>query len=154
VTIWNSVGSVNVAVDIDGWFTNSQGIQTTGALFSGAVPNRLCDTRFSNPNDVGCAKAAIPARGVLDINVAGVGGIPAMGGATQPVAVVINVTAVQATSATFVTVYPSDATSVPNASDLNVPAGHTDRIMSSLASALSRLGGHCSHSATSWGSPT
>jgi DNA-binding beta-propeller fold protein YncE len=125
VTIWNSVGSVNVAVDIDGWFTDSRGIQTTGALFSGVVPNRLCDTRSGNSNDVGCAKAAIPARGVLNINVAGIGGIPAMGGATQPLAVVINVTAVQATSATFVTVYPSDATSVPNASDLNVPAGHT-----------------------------
>jgi hypothetical protein len=125
VTIWNSVGSVNVAVDIDGWFTDSQGIQTAGALFSGVVPNRLCDTRSGNGNDVGCVKAAIPARGVLNINVAGVGGIPAMGDSTQPVAVVINVTAVRATSATFVTVYPSDATSVPNASDLNVPAGHT-----------------------------
>jgi DNA-binding beta-propeller fold protein YncE len=125
VTIWNSVGSVNVAVDIDGWFTDDQGIQTTGALFSGVVPNRLCDTRIGNRDDVGCLKAAVGAGGILDIQVAGIGGVPAMGGPAQPVAVVINVTAVQATAATFVTVYSSDATSRPNASDINVAAGHT-----------------------------
>jgi NHL repeat len=125
VTIWNSVGSVNIAVDIDGWFTDDQGIQTNGALFSGVVPSRICDTRVGNRDDVGCLKAAVGAEGVLNIQVAGVGGVPAMGGAMQPVAVVINVTAVQATAATFVTVYSSDATSRPDASDINVAAGHT-----------------------------
>jgi hypothetical protein len=125
VTIYNSAGSVNVAVDIDGWFTDAEGIQTTGALFSAVTPSRLCDTRSGNSDDLGCAKAAIPAQGTLNILVAGLAGIPAMGGATQPLAVVINVTAVAPTAATYVTVYSSDLGSAPNASDLNAPAGHT-----------------------------
>jgi hypothetical protein len=125
VTIWNGVGSANVAVDINGWFTNDQGIQTTGALFSGVAPSRICDTRQGNPNDVGCAKAPIAAGGILNIQVAGVGGVPAMSSTPPPVAVVANVTAVQATSGTYVTVYPGDATSPPTTSDLNVAAGRT-----------------------------
>jgi hypothetical protein len=125
VTIYNSVGSVNVAVDIDGWFTDAEGIQTTGALFSGVVPSRLCDTRVGNSDDLGCARAAIGAQGTLNILVAGLAGIPGMGGATQPLAVVVNVTAVAPTAATYVTVYSSDLSSAPNASDLNAPAGRT-----------------------------
>jgi hypothetical protein len=125
VTIYNSVGSVNVAVDIDGWFTDAEGIQTTGALFSGVVPSRLCDTRVGNPDDLGCARAAIGGQGTMSILVAGLAGIPDMGGATQPLAVVVNVTAVAPTAPTYVTVYSSDLSSAPNASDLNAPAGRT-----------------------------
>jgi sugar lactone lactonase YvrE len=123
VTIYNGAGSVNVAVDIDGWFTDNQGLQTHGALFNAVVPSRICDTRVGNSADIGCAKRATPSRGVLNIQVAGVGGIPALGGSTPPVAAVINVTALQASAPTYVTVYSSDISSVPEASDLNVPVG-------------------------------
>ena len=125
VTIANSVGSVNVAVDIDGWYTDNTGTQT-GALFSGVAPSRLCDTRFGNSNDPGCAKSAIPAGGVLNIQIAGKAGIPSMTSSSPPVAVVANVTAVGATASTFVTAYSSDVTSLPKASDLNVLVGQAD----------------------------
>jgi hypothetical protein len=125
VTIANGVGSVNVAVDIDGWYTDSTGTQP-GALFSGVAPSRLCDTRMGNPNDPGCAKAPVGAGGVLNIQLAGKAGIPSMSSATPPVAVVINITAVQATMNTYVNAYSSDALGPPRVSDLNVRVGQAD----------------------------
>jgi DNA-binding beta-propeller fold protein YncE len=124
VSIANGVGSVNVAVDIDGWYTDSTGTQ--GAQFSGVAPSRLCDTRSGNGNDPGCAKAAVGAGGVLNILVAGRAGIPPMSGSSPPVAVVINVTAVEATSGTYVNAYSSDALGPPRVSDLNVLVGQAD----------------------------
>lgn len=115
VSLWNSVGSVNVAVDVDGWFQASG----TTAQFTGLTPARVCDTRYGNGSDQGCAKGVIGSGRVLTINVTGIDGVPAAG---TPVAVVVNVTAVLPTSATFITVYPG-ATGRPNASDLNVSAG-------------------------------
>ena len=124
VTIANGVGSVNVAVDIDGWYTDNTG--TLGAQFSGVEPSRLCDTRIGNSNDPGCAKAAVGAGGVLNIQVAGRAGIPPMSSSSPPVAVVINVTAVQATAGTYVNAYSSDVSGPPRVSDLNVLVGQAD----------------------------
>ena len=127
VTIANGAGSVDVAVDIDGWYTDNTGTQT-GALFSGVAPSRLCDTRFGNSNDPGCGKAPVSAgpAGVLNIQVAGKAGIPSMSSANPPVAVVVNVTGVGATTGTYVTAYSSDALSPPRVSDLNVLVGQAD----------------------------
>jgi hypothetical protein len=126
VTIANSAGSANVAVDIDGWYTDSTG--TTGALFSAVAPSRLCDTRIGNLNDPGCDKAPVSAglAGVLNIQIAGKAGVPAMTSSSPPVAVVINVTAVQATAGTYVNAYSSDASGPPGVSDLNVQVGQAD----------------------------
>jgi hypothetical protein len=122
VSIWNSVGSVNIAVDIDGWFTTG-----TTVKFTALTPARVCNTQFGNSSDFGCAKALIGPGHVLNIDVAGIGGVPIVGGAGSPIAVVINVTAVNATATTFITVYPGPAGSTrPNASDLNVPAAQTE----------------------------
>jgi hypothetical protein len=116
VKLWNSVGTVNVAVDIDGWLGTSSGSQFTAL----ASPTRICDTRFgggaqgcSNPGKV---RAGTP----LTLNVTGIAGIPALGSAHSPVALVANVIAVDATTGTFISVYPGNM-STPNASDLNVP---------------------------------
>lgn len=122
VHIWNGVGSVNVAVDVDGWF----GTATSAAQFTSVIPGRICDTRFNNSNAQGCSQGAVPAGGKLTINVTGINDVPGIGDPHFPTAVVVNVTAVSPTSGTFVTVYPGPATaSRPNASDLNVPAGVT-----------------------------
>jgi hypothetical protein len=119
VSIWNSVGSVNVAVDVDGWFSAT----VATAQFTGLTPARVCDTRFGNSSDAGCTKAVVGAGGVLSIDITGIDGVPpTTGHPGQPVAVVVNVTAVLPSSATFVTVYPG-LTVRPNASDLNVSAG-------------------------------
>ena len=115
VRLWNSAGNVNVAVDIDGWFGS------TGSQFTAlASPARICDTRFAG-NAQGCASPGKIAAGApLNLNVTGIDGIPAEGGPGAPLALVANITAVDATTGTFVTVYPGDV-GTPNASDLNVP---------------------------------
>jgi hypothetical protein len=113
VTISNSAGSVNVAIDIDGWFAAG-----SGAEFSALSPARVCDTRVGNPGNF-CREGVVPAGGVLNIKVAGFYGVPG-----SPVAVVVNVTAVEATTGTYVTVYPGPSSATaPKASDLNVVPG-------------------------------
>jgi hypothetical protein len=117
VTIWNGLGSINVAVDIDGWFQTGTGSQFT-ALPS---PARVCDTRVGG-NAQGCSTpGTVRAGGVLNINVTGIDGIPTMSSSPAPTAIVANITVVNATTGTFVTVYPGNL-SLPNASDLNVPS--------------------------------
>lgn len=115
VSIWNGVGSVNVAVDVNGWFGPS-----SGAEFSALVPIRVCDTQGAS---VSCAEGLVGARHTLNVSVAGVRGIPQMGGANSPIAVVANVTAVNASTGTLVTAYPGPpGSAVPSSSDLNIPS--------------------------------
>lgn len=117
VNIWNSVGSVNVAVDIDGWYqAPSSGTQFT-ALPS---PARVCDTRVGSSAQ-GCTIGTVGPGGVLNLNVTGIDGIPAIGSTHSPIAIVANITVIDPTTGTFVTVYPGNLTTAPNASDLNVP---------------------------------
>ena len=117
VNIWNSVGFVNVAVDIGGWFGTA-----SGAQFTAIPPARVCDVRSGNVNVDGCTRGFVTSGHVLTINVTGVDGIGLLVGAHTPVAIVANVSAVNATSSTFVTVYPGPASAGrPNASDLNEP---------------------------------
>jgi hypothetical protein len=116
VTLWNSLGSVNVAVDVNGYFSS------TGAQFTALTPARICNTQNGNVNDAGCSKGLIPAGSSLNIAVDGIDGVPPLTGPHTPTAVVINVTAVNATTGTFVTVYPGPVgAAAPNASDLNEP---------------------------------
>ncbi len=110
VSIWNSVGSVNIAVDINGWFTTGSGASFTAL----AAPARVCNTQFGNAGDQGCLKALVGGGSALNIAVTNIGNIP-----TSAVAIVANVTVVNATSSTFATVYPG-LLSRPTASDLNV----------------------------------
>jgi hypothetical protein len=117
VNIWNSLGFVNVAVDIGGWFGTA-----TGAQFTAIPPARVCDVRSGNVNVDGCTRGVIAPGHILTINVTGVDGIGLLGGAHTPVAIVANISAANATSSTFVTVYPGPlSASRPNASDLNAP---------------------------------
>jgi hypothetical protein len=119
VKIWNSVGSVNVAVDVAGWFETGSGSQFTAL----ATPARVCDTRFGGSTQ-GCSTPGTVGPGlsnVLNINVTGIDGIPDLGSTHSPLALVANVTAVNATTGTFITVYPGNL-SPPNAADINVPS--------------------------------
>ena len=112
VSIWNGPGTINIAVDIDGWFS------ATGKSFSAlAAPVRLCDTRYGNSSVQGCTKGAVGAgsANVRNLVVTSVDGIP-----STATAIVANVTAVNATTPTYVTVFPGPlGASVPNASDIN-----------------------------------
>jgi len=122
VTIWNGAGSVNVAVDVNGWFGTA-----SGADFTPLTPARICNTQDGNNNDAGCTKGLVAGGTAGNINVAGIDGVPTMSAPHPPVAVVVNVTAVNAIAATFLTVYPGPfGATRPNASDLNVPAFETE----------------------------
>src|SRR5207249_3690461 len=109
------------------------------ARFPGAyrpvVPYRVLDTR----SGIGSNQRLGPGR-KISVRIAGVAGsgVPSMGSATPPSAVVLNVTATNASTPTYLTVYPGPYTSCPLgqncfveipsppvASNLNVVAGQT-----------------------------
>lgn len=118
VCVYNSVGSVNFIIDVSGWF-GSGGESTLGTDFYAVPPTRICDTRAGS----GTQCAATPTSGsVRLIPVAGIKATPAIGGASAPVAIIGNLTGVAGTAATYLEVYPADATSRPVSSDLNPAA--------------------------------
>ena len=119
VSIWNSVGSVNIAVDVDGWYSAS------GAQFTAlSTPARVCDTRYGTQ---ACPKGIVAGGHVVNVDIAGVDGIPVdTGDAGSPVAIVANVTAVGATMNTYISVYPGPpSTNKPDVSDVNPAPGQT-----------------------------
>jgi hypothetical protein len=106
VAVYNDQGSVDVVADVVGWYGS------TGDSYNALSPNRILDTRTpgsGGPLGAGQTRA---------VSVSGFGGVPASGAT----AVVLNVTAVAPSAASFLTVYPSDV-GKPTASNLNFPPG-------------------------------
>ncbi|MGD1033731.1 MAG: IPT/TIG domain-containing protein [Candidatus Dormibacteria bacterium] len=112
--VYNDLGTINFILDVNGWFGN--GSDSGGALFYPLGPSRICDTRFGSETE--CAGRPVGPASSESVQVAGVGPLPAAG----MVALVANVTAVNGSAGTFLTVYP-DVASPPVTSDLNPPAG-------------------------------
>ncbi|MFF9816993.1 peptidoglycan recognition protein [Streptomyces sp. NPDC014006] len=112
VDFYNQWGSVDLIADITGYFTSG----TEGASHINLGPLRLMDTRYG----VGVPKAPVGPQGVVSLPVAGVQGVPSSG----VTAVVLNVTATNPTSSSFVSVYP-DGTARTSASNLNFTSGLT-----------------------------
>ncbi|MEW2252528.1 N-acetylmuramoyl-L-alanine amidase [Streptomyces sp. NPDC006975] len=112
VSFYNHAGSVDLIADITGYFTSG----TDGASHINLGPKRLMDTR----NGTGVRQGPVGAQGVVTLPVAGVAGVPASG----VTAVVLNVTATNPTSSSFVSVYP-DGTTRTSASNLNFTSGLT-----------------------------
>lgn len=122
VCIYNAVGSVDFIVDVNGWF--GHGSETTspaGALYYAVPADRICDTRAGSGTP--CAGKTLTGGLTETVRVAGVGVVPALGGASSPVAIVANLTAIAGTASTVLVLYPSDAAHLPKASDLN-PNAH------------------------------
>jgi hypothetical protein len=111
VDFYNSQGTSDLVVDLNGYFSGS------GSQFAPASPVRIADTRPSSGRPY--SGDTIGPHGLLRIQVAGTDVVPE--GAT---AVVANVTATDASSDTFLTVYP-DGSQLPPTSDINVAAGAT-----------------------------
>jgi hypothetical protein len=108
ISVYNAVGSVDIVVDVSGYFTDATAI---GNSFTPQSPVRIADTR-SNSTTLGPG-------GQITIQVTGVAGVPA-----NAKAVILNVTVTNTTAPSFLTVYPSTATR-PLSSDLNWVAGQT-----------------------------
>jgi hypothetical protein len=107
VSFFNKFGSTDLAIDVDGYYTDAT---ATGALFTAQSPVRIIDTRntgntlgqgLSNTYQVTSATGVVP---------------------TGASAVVMNTTVTNTTAPSFLTVYPNAR---PTASDLNWVAGQT-----------------------------
>jgi len=112
------VGPTDVIADVGGWFSDgSPG--GTGAGFNALAPTRILDTR-----DPSGGQQTPVGQTPVAMAVAGVAGIPPMSSATPPAAVVLNVTVTNASSASYLSLWP-DQSAQPTASDLNFGAGQT-----------------------------
>ncbi len=117
VSFYNGVGSADLIVDVNGYFTDST---LAGASFTALSPARLVDTR----NGTGGFNSPLGQGASMVVTVAGNGGVPMMASATPPSAVVLNVTVDGPTAASDLVVWP-DGASPPVASDLNFVPGQT-----------------------------
>jgi hypothetical protein len=117
VTVFNAAGSVDVVIDVGGWFTDGV-TAMMGGQFTGLTPTRILDTR----NGTGSSATPVCAGQTITLQVAGQGGVP---GLPTAKGVVMNVTVTDTTAGSYLTVYPNDAASRPTASDLNWVSGLT-----------------------------
>jgi hypothetical protein len=115
--VYNDAGSINVAVDTNGWF--GSGSAVTGAQYQAIGPTRICDTRPGS--GLPCAGHTLGAEGTDQIQVAGIAGIPT--GSPLILAVIANLTVIAPSQGTYLVLYPSSLHSRPLASDINVNAG-------------------------------
>ncbi len=130
INIYNALGSVNVIVDAEGYFTQAPSSQFQG-LFHPITPFRVCDTRKPATCDghsaVGSAKSIV-------VTVASAGGIP---NDSTAEAAVVNLTGVAGTASTYLSLFPtnSNGTCTPTGtSTINLLPGavRADRVMVKL----------------------
>ncbi len=108
ISIFNGAGSTHVVADVLGAF-----VDTAPGRFVAIQPGRVLDTR----EGIGAPKAPVDQT-PLALKLTGARGIPNSGVS----AVLLNVTVVTPSAATFVTVYPA-GDAQPTASNLNAVAG-------------------------------
>jgi uncharacterized protein YvpB len=117
VSMYNYLGTVQVVVDLEGYFEATSGPSTAGSYVA-LSPDRITDTRLGSgePN----SGSPLGPSGTLNVQVEGAGGVPSSG----VEAAVLNVTATDTTQASYMTVYP-DGVAMPLASNLNWSPGDT-----------------------------
>ncbi len=113
VDITNQAGSVDLLADVVGFYYDDSGY---GWGLHTVNPKRILDTRKA----IGAQASKVGPGGIISLQVEGVGQIPANG----VTAVVMNVTAVNPTASSYLTVYP-DSYPLPTVSNLNYAAGQT-----------------------------
>jgi hypothetical protein len=119
-----SSAAADVVVDVSGYYTAAGG---TGAQFTAEpAPVRICDTRVGNPSMLRGSAAQCNGSpigepggelGISSLQVTGLAGVP-----SNAKAVVVNLTGVAPSAATFLKVFPSDMP-IPPVSDLNLVPG-------------------------------
>ena len=119
VTLYNLIGSTDVVVDVNGWFTDGSDLTATGGQLTGVTPYRVLDTRYGPLKQPPLG----PTR-TMSLTIAGQGGVPRMTDPVPPRAVVLNVTVTDTTAPSFLEVVPG-GTPLPGTSDLNWVAGQT-----------------------------
>jgi serine protease len=125
VSIYNSVGTVNVIVDVEGYFA-APTVVTTAGEFHPILPLRVCDTRSNSPTPPCKAHGILVAGSPMLVTVTGTGAnaIPSDGTAA---AAVLNLTAVSGSEGAYLTVYPTTSSATcpttSSVSTINVIAG-------------------------------
>jgi serine protease len=100
VSVYNAVGSVNVVVDVEGYFSPQPSSDFQG-LFHPIAPVRVCDTRSSCDGHV-----AVGPNSSIVVTVDTAGGVPSDGTAG---AVVVNLTGVAPSASTYLSLFPTDS---------------------------------------------
>jgi hypothetical protein len=115
IEVYNHAGTVNVDVDVDGYYTGAGG---TGSYFVPITPVRLTDTRVPTNG------MPIAANTSEEFNLSTTAsGIP-----TTATAVATNITVVPSGAPGYLTVYPASDTTVPVASDVNWTANESPAV--------------------------
>jgi hypothetical protein len=114
VSIYNLTGSVNVIVDVAGYYVDQA---TPGDGFTSQAPMRVLDSRPSS--QVGLFSTPWGPGTQRDLQIGNAAGVPA-----DADAVVLNVTVTDTTGNSFLTLFPTGATR-PTASNLNWTPGRT-----------------------------
>lgn len=116
VCIYNSVGTVDFVIDVNGWF-GTGGEATEGTLYYSGPLQRVCDTRSSQPANQCTGRTLGSGSTLQDVAFSGA----TSGSPAAAAAVSLNVAGTNATLGTYVTAYP-DTASRPLTSDINVAA--------------------------------
>jgi hypothetical protein len=121
VQLFTSARTLDVVVDVQAWVPTGD-LLNAGQLFTGVTPARLLDTRTGAVTIDGRASGSGPVTGgsTVDVPVLGRGGVPATGVR----AVIVNITATDPTTGSYLTAYASGAPR-PVTSNLNVATGQT-----------------------------
>lgn len=115
ISIYNLTGSTQIIVDVEGWYDTSASTGGAG-LFNPLPPLRIADTRTGTGTPYSGQTLGLGQ--AITIQVAGAGGVPSSGAE----AVVLNVTAVDATAPSVISVFPT-GTGTSNASTVNFVPG-------------------------------
>jgi hypothetical protein len=107
ISVYNRAGTVDVAVDLAGYYARD-----AGDLYTPVNPGRILDTR----SGTGVAAGRVGPGGTITLHVEGAGGLPASG----VDAVTMNVTAVNASASTHVSAFPAGFAGGALSSNLNV----------------------------------
>ena len=105
IDIYNALGTVNVLVDVEGYFEPQASTDYEG-LFHPIAPFRVCDTRLSSPTPFCSAHGAMGPEMAMAVNVTGASQIPTDGTAGS---VVVNLTGVAGSAATYLSLFPTDS---------------------------------------------
>jgi hypothetical protein len=103
INIYNALGTVNVLVDVEGYFAAPQTAGEPQGLFHPIAPVRVCDTRAHSPTPFCTAHGELTQGSSMMINFAVTGGLPSDGSAG---AAVVNLTAVAGSSYTLLSLFP------------------------------------------------
>jgi uncharacterized protein YvpB len=151
IDLYNPIGSVDVVADVEGYFAPDAHSDPTGQFHS-IAPLRVCDSRAHQPanscNGNGSSDHRLGSGAVVKVNVSGVPSGVAGSPASIPIdgtaqAAVLNLTAVNGTASTFLSVFPTQANGAcatsAAASTINLGPGTTEanRVMVSLGPSVS-----------------